>query len=206
MSNYWAKFEDINGDTYRFDTRIYLNGKDHPNESDICLGAIVAKNPGSAIGPVKHQNLQIIKLNGDKLLPTVRNIFIKSCQGADINIPENSYIQVLNLFYLCEKDLNIAVSKVKESNSYKSCSTEKKVFPFVWFLWGGDDKVLNMFKTRFDSIKTECPFYYDKLTKEIVSKNPAKEVNSFPKHTQGLRHGLITPYLTGMLCGKSYDE
>jgi len=206
MSNYWAKFENINENIYRFDTRIYLNDKCQASEDDICLGAVVAKNPGSAIGYVESQSQQAINLNGDKLLSTVRNIFIKSYQGVDISIPKNSYIQVLNLFYLCEKDLKVAISKIKVSSNQNLCSTEGRTFPFVWFLWGGNDKVLNVFKTRFNSIKTERPFYYDKLAKEVISKNPVKEINSFPKHTQGLRHDSITPYLTEMLCSCSYDN
>lgn len=49
MSYYWAKFKKIDDNIFRFDTRVYLNPTKSPGENDICIGAIVGKNPGSAI-------------------------------------------------------------------------------------------------------------------------------------------------------------
>ena len=55
------------------------------------------KNPGSARGAISNELVQI-DLQGDKLLPTVRNIFENAYKKCGKEIPENSYIQVLNLF------------------------------------------------------------------------------------------------------------
>lgn len=49
MSNYWAKFKKVDDDTFRFDTRIYLIKISEPSDDYICIGAVVGKNPGSAI-------------------------------------------------------------------------------------------------------------------------------------------------------------
>ena len=43
---YWAKFENIENNIHRFDTRVYLKQIQKPSNNDICLGAIVGKNPG----------------------------------------------------------------------------------------------------------------------------------------------------------------
>lgn len=39
----------IGDEIFRYDTRVYLNPIDFPRGDDICIGAIVGKNPGSAI-------------------------------------------------------------------------------------------------------------------------------------------------------------
>ena len=60
MNNFWARFEEIDGSIYRWDTRIYIKPVNDTQGSDICLGAIVGKNPGSAKGKV-NIGLQEIK-------------------------------------------------------------------------------------------------------------------------------------------------
>lgn len=196
MNNFWARFEEIDGSKYRYDTRVYIKPVDGIQDDDICLGAVVGKNPGSAKGKVSV-DLKEINLDGDKLLPSVRNIFIKSYKSANIELPSRAYIQVLNLFYLCEADLNLAIDEAKEKTINGICQTEKKVFPFVWFMWGGDDKFLNNYKNRFLSIKAAQYFYYnnheDKITKDIPTDK------SSAKHTQGLTHNLVIPHISSIL-------
>lgn len=80
-----------------FATRVYLIEINKPSDNDKCLGAIVGKNPGSARGAISNELIQI-DLQGDKLLPTVRNIFENAYKKCAKEILENSYIQVLNLF------------------------------------------------------------------------------------------------------------
>ena len=194
MSNFWARFEKINGRLFRYDTRIYLQPVNNIETSDICLCAVVGKNPGSAKGE-PSATLKEINLDGDKLLPTVRNIFLKAYQDADKELPERSYIQVLNLFYLCEADLNLAISQAENETTQETCQTENKLFPFVWFVWGGDDDRLNHFKMRFEFLKVIQPFYYDNGT--IVEKIP--EETSSARHTQGLKHDYVLSYISNML-------
>lgn len=196
MTNFWARFEEINGSTYRYDTRIYIKSVNDIRDDDVCLGAVVGKNPGSAKGEVSI-NLKEINLDGDKLLPTVRNIFIKSYKLANIKLPERAYIQVLNLFYLCEPNLNLAKDEAKEKTIKGICETENKNFPFVWFVWGGNDKFLNNYKNRFLFIKTNQAFYYDNGNGNITQNIPT-EISS-AKHTQGLTHDFVVPYISRVL-------
>lgn len=196
MTNFWARFEEVNGNIYRYDTRIYIKPVNDAREEDICLGAIVGKNPGSAKGKVSS-DLKEINLDGDKLLPTVRNIFIKAYKLANIELPERSYIQVLNLFYLCEPDLNLAIGEAKEKAIKGICQTENKNFPFVWFVWGGNDSFLNSYKKRFFSIKTNQPFYYNNSERQITQNIPTEI--STAKHTQGLTHNYVVPHISNVL-------
>jgi hypothetical protein len=196
MNNFWARFEEIDENIYRYDTRIYIKPVNNIQDSDICLGAVVGKNPGSAKGEV-CVDLKEINLDGDKLLPTVRNIFIKSYKLANIELPERAYIQVLNLFYLCEADLNLAINEAKDKTIKGICKTEKKKFPFVWFVWGGDDKFLNIYKNRFESINAGQFFYYDNQEGVIIQKIPTDK--SSAKHTQGLTHSYVVPHISNIL-------
>lgn len=165
-------------------------------DDDICLGAVVGKNPGSAKGKVSVK-LKEINLDGDKLLPTIRNIFIKSYNLANIKLPDRAYIQILNLFYLCEADLNLAISAAKEKTIKGICQTEKKNFPFVWFVWGGENKFFNMYKNRFKSIKASQFFYYDNQEGIITQEIPTDK--SAAKHTQGLTHSYVVPHISNIL-------
>ena len=93
MNSYWAKFEKINGRLYRFDTRIYLSEIESPSSSDVCVGAVVGKNPGSANPSISSKLIQPIDLNKDRLLPTVRNMVSKA-------LKDNGDDNVVNHFLL----------------------------------------------------------------------------------------------------------
>ncbi len=196
MTSFWARFEEINGSIYRYDTRIYINPVNDIRENDVCLGAVVGKNPGSAKGEVSI-DLKEINLDKDKLLPTVKNIFIKSYKLANIKLPERAYIQILNLFYLCEPDLNLAKDEAKEKIIKGICKTEKKDFPFVWFVWGGNDNFLNSYKNRFLTIKSHQFFYYDNEKGKVTQDIPTK--TSSARHTQGLTHDFVIPHISKVL-------
>lgn len=195
MGHYWAKFEEIDGHLFRLDTRVYLTAIDYPSYSDNCIGAIVGKNPGSA-KPSEYETGQLfteIKLDGDKLLPTVKNIIQKS-----INTTEGiQYIQVLNLFYLCNKDLYQAINSNKLFKNPVLCPSESKYFPWVWFVWGGSNFHLNNYKERFATLNSPKLFFYNKNQKEVIERLP--ENSDLAKHTQGLPHGEIIPYLKKIL-------
>lgn len=125
-SSFLAKFIKSEHGSFRYDTRIYLEPTDSPSDNDCCIGAVVGKNPGSAkSSDVALNGYDVIDLSGDKLLTTVRNIFLQYKQ----NIKSNEYIQVLNLFYLCNQNLNNAI-KEYDSISYDDliCTTEKNYF------------------------------------------------------------------------------
>lgn len=195
---YWAKFKKINGDTFRFDTRIYLDEIICPSDDDICIGGVVGKNPGSA-EPKDFNNcdLQEINLDGDQLLPNVRKIIEKAYKYADKPIKAISYVQVLNLMYITDKDLASAIRKNKNHDVTIICEKEKLHFPFLWYLWGNDDNKLNSFKKRYSDIKSDKHFYFHTQNKRIVESAPSLENSA--RHTQGLKHELVVPYISNLL-------
>lgn len=194
---FWAEFIEKGVNIFRFDTRIYINSVNSIEINDNCIGAIVGKNPGSAKSTSIDNGIQPINLDGDKLLPTVRNIIVKSYKESGINCPERGYIQVLNLFYLCNPNLDEALSELKKINCTYTCPTENLFFPWVWYVWGGASNALNPFKTRFSQLNSTNHFYYDKELYKVIDK-PASNY-SFAKHTQGLRHVLVVPYISDLI-------
>ena len=159
-SSFLAKFTKSEYGIFRYDTRIYLEPTNAPSDKDYCIGAIVGKNPGSAkSSDINLNGYDVIDLDRDKLLPTVRNIFLKYRQ----NIKSGEYIQVLNLFYLCDKNLDGAIKKYDTIlDNDLICKTEKKSFPFVWYVWGGSSSKLNKYKERFSDISTKKNFFFHK--------------------------------------------
>jgi len=194
MGHYWAKFEKHNGKLYRFDTRIYLESVDEISANDECIGAIVGKNPGSAIPKNEIYNLPSeIELNGDKLLPTVRNIF----KRGNPKLSGRKYIQVLNLFYLCNPSLEEAIKDYESGQVKYVCPTEKNSFPWIWFMWGGYNKKLTNKKQRFKEVNSLNLFYLDSRSKIVQTGLPADKICA--KHTQGMQHDLVLPFLRKML-------
>ncbi len=193
MSYYWARFEQSEGHLFRYDTRIYLTKINKPSEYDRCIGAVVGKNPGSAQpSDINNSSLQKIDIGRDQLLPNVRTIIEKAFLCSGKVIAHNSYIQVLNLMYICNKDLDEAIKKYKGLLNPKICETEGKFFPFIWYVWGPKHKDLDKLKHRFTKISTNAHFYYDNFSEKFTIQYPN---NNPARHTQGLRHDLVVPHM-----------
>lgn len=196
-NNYWANFIQEGNYIYRFDTRIYLNPVSNIENDHKCIGAIVGKNPGSAKSKSLNSGLKPINLDHDSLLPNVLSIVLKAYKEVSKKPLNNEYIQVLNLFYLCNPDLKKAINEHKDNNLNLFCPTEKLTFPWVWYVWGDFNKELNIFKERFDKINSKNHFYYYNKLSKVISKIPKD--NSFARHTQGLKHNFIYPYLATII-------
>jgi len=197
---YWAQFERKEEAMFRFDTRIYLQPIAKPSTKDVCIGAFIGKNPGSAqpTNP-KVSILQRIQLGNDKMLPTIRNIMIKAYNKAEKEIIPNSYIQVLNLFYLCDPLLNQARRRMQEfpPNHPIDCS-ENNDFPFVFYSWGGPNDGINCYKNRFiKNIRTNNHIWYDKNAEKTKTTKPSE--TDFVKHIQGLPHCKILPQIATII-------
>lgn len=197
MGYYWATFKRNNDNFYRYDTRIYFEPINQIEYNDICIGAVVGKNPGSALPVNLIENVPCeINLSNDKLLPTLKNIFAK----ANPSLGGRQYVQVLNLFYLCNPNLNDAIRDYKKNNDgpFKiSCHSENKNFKWLWFLWGGKNNQLTDMKSRFREVKTEKYFFLNNADKKIHEEFP--DNNICAKHTQGMSHDLVIPYLKEIL-------
>jgi hypothetical protein len=198
MSLYWAKYELRNNHLCRFDTRIYLKSILNPSDQDICLGAVVGKNPGSA-KPYDNNSsyIQKIQLENDQLLPNVKSILVKAYQRAKKPIPSNSYVQILNLFYICDRNLDQAIKNIDAHPNLPICRTEGRNFPFIWYVWGGDNTKLNFYKSRILNIKSDKHFYLDTNTKKVITVAP--RLSDSARHTQGLQHDLIVPYISTII-------
>lgn len=193
MSYFWAKFLSVGDKTFRMDTRIYLLGIDAPRNDDSCVGAIVGKNPGSAKPSMSSGELQPIELGGDKLLPTVRNVITKAYKTANTSVPERGYVQVLNLFYLCNPNLSQAIASIGSVVAPPLCKSEDGGFPWIWYVWGNESTDLNPHKERFSQIKANHHFFFDNRAKEVKDRPPRHD--EFAKHTQGLKHEYVVPYI-----------
>lgn len=191
---YYARFEPVAEQVFRFDTRIYL-GKHNTEEGGECVGAIVGKNPGSA-KPTQLGVLAPLNLAGDKMLPSVRNRFIAAYQKAGKSIPANAFVQVWNLFYLCNPNLGAACSEMSRSVNPTLCPSENKKPKITWFAWGGNDGYLNPFKQRFLADQGSG-FYYNHRSRMIVSRIPS--ITDFAKHPQGMPATPIVNHLAGLL-------
>lgn len=192
---YLARFEEIDGVLFRFDTRIYLHGYD-PEKNSNCVGAIVGKNPGSAI-PNALNELVPLELNGDKMLPTVRNRFIDGYKLANKEISLNSFVRVWNLFYICDPDLDSACQKAASYKELPICITENDGAPIVWYGWGGNDQRLNLFKERFIAKAWPQQFFYDHNNSCVNTHPPT--IESFAKHTQGMPSKPVNEHLANVL-------
>jgi hypothetical protein len=198
MSHYWAEFKRIDRHIFRFDTRVYLEDISIPKSGDICIGALVGKNPGSAkASKIGKQGLQPILLDGDKLLPTLRNVVKKAHEHKGKQPNPRSYIQVLNLFYLCNPVLSEAIKTINNCRNFMLCSSESKFFPWVWYVWGGESEKLSKYKMRFRHVNTNHNFFYDKNSGSVKNKVPS--IDDFAKHTQGLKHDYVVPYIAKLL-------
>ncbi|PGZ92214.1 hypothetical protein [Bacillus sp. AFS029533] len=198
MSLYWAKFEVKNNHLCRFNTRVYLKPILYPSDKDICIGAVVGKNPGSA-KPYDNNSpyFQKIQLENDKLMINVKSIFVKAFEKAKKPIPSNSYVQILNLFYICERNLKQAIKKIDVHTNMSICGTEEKYFPFIWYVWGSENKKLNFYKSRIYNIKSDEQFYLDTNTKKVITAAP--RLSDSARHTQGMKHDLIVPFISTIL-------
>lgn len=197
---YWARFEDINGETFRFNTRIYLQPIAKPSSTDVCIGAFIGKNPGSAqpTNP-KVLTLQRIQLDNDNMLPTIKSIMTKVYKVAGKKSKPNSYIQVLNLFYLCDPLIKQARRRIQGflPDPPIDCSENNK-FPFVFYTWGGPNDGINSYKNRFiKNIRTNNHIWFDYNANRTKLTKPSE--TDFVKHIQGLRHDNILHQIAAII-------
>lgn len=190
-----AKFQRINGNLFRFDTRIYLGSftKDSPSH---CIGAIIGKNPGSA-KPRTLDTLEPLQLDGDRMLPFVGNRFCAAFQQLGQTLPPNSFVRVWNLFYLCNANLKQAKSTFSTVPGEHFCPTESEEVPLSWFGWGGDDQKLNPFKARFLGRELRTPFFFNSRTRRVQATLPS--ATDPAQHTQGMPALPIETYLVEIL-------
>ena len=204
MSYYYAEFQTIVTDCFRWNTRVYLDPHVLTQPAGTCVGAVVAKNPGSATSG--GAGWQALTIGNDQMLPNVCRIFNKAyadpiyfSRSGTKGKPDDAYVQILNLFYLCDPNLHSAMTKIGAHTPPPTCASESTIFPLIWFAWGGPHGKLNAFESRFAGIKaTDYFFYHPKQPNpKVIACIPT--IGCFAKHPQGLAHANIVPHLASIL-------
>ncbi len=195
---YYAKFTKHEHHLFRLDTRIYLRANDSPQNGDLCLAAVIGKNPGSA-KPKKLDRLTDLSRGKDKLLPNLKNRFLAAYKEADVIIPNGAYVRVWNLLDLCDPTLADAIRAFQGIKKPMWWPTEGHIPPIVWFAWGPSSRKLDCYKKRFLNREYEFPFYSHMDTKVVVAEIPA--VESRVKHTQGMKALPVETHLAGLIAG-----
>lgn len=197
MANYWAQFKLVNNHLFRFDTRVYLSDVASCSYDDPIVGAIVAKNPGSSRpSDPTSANLQVVSLNGGRLLPTVRGVVAKSYLRARKTWPSRAYIQVFNLFYLCDMQAKRAL-RAQLLLTHLKCKNESKSTPWLWYAWGRMGNKVPDLAARFADLQSANRFYFDKETCEMHFGHPSDD--AFPKHPQGCRQDPIVEHISKLI-------
>jgi hypothetical protein len=129
--SYHGRFEIIDGNLFRFDTRIYFDARTRSEPDGTCVTAVIGKNPGSATAtPVG--SWAPLELSHDQLLPSLRNRFLAAYAAAKKKVPDGAYVRVWNLFYLCDANLNGACEKLRNCVN-ASNALLKKLKPHRFF-------------------------------------------------------------------------
>lgn len=165
----------------------------NPDAADPALGCIIGKNPGSAAPAGRGRGLLPITLDGDKFLPTVLSILRKAYARSGREPPENAYLQVLNLFYLCDRDLASAKRTLTATRKPQVCDRENLSYPWAWFAWGGPDPALDPLKARFANLAAQRRFFFDGRERRVIERLPLAQ--ELAKHTQGLPQAGLVHYL-----------
>lgn len=99
--------------------------------------------------------------------------------------------------YICDKTLKQAIDRIEDHKNPTICHSEEKDFPFVWYVWGDDDKKLNPYKKKIWCIKYGYTFFLHTKTEEVISRIPSE--NEPARHPQGMKHDLVISYISEML-------
>lgn len=197
MNPYWAEFKQIGEHLFRYDTRVYLNAVDRCMSSDPRIGAIVAKNPGSARpSDKKVSGIQPIDIGKDKLIPVASSFLWQAYAIANKQPPTRGYVQVFNLFYLCNKNAKEA-QKALAGLKTTNCPCERKEFPWLWYAWGDLGQKYPHLSKRFADVRAGERFYYDSRKGKLKYGHPGED--DFAKHTQLLRAEYVVPHLATLL-------
>ncbi|MGA3189442.1 MAG: hypothetical protein ABSF22_20245, partial [Bryobacteraceae bacterium] len=211
---YYAQFKPVDDHTFRLNTRIYLNVCNKPSEADKeCIAAVVLMNPGSARPQPGSERArwEPLILDRDSTLPTIYGLFWDAYAKTSKPIPKNAFIQVWNLFYLCDPKAGPAFTKFKKVLDPSWCGSEKECKPrLVWFAWGKCKstapsviKRFNCLKERFRLEAPEKSFYYGHRGSTDYEANSARIQHGVPSDKDFAKHPL---YIHDNDLGNGYGQ
>lgn len=123
----------------RYDTRLWFDTPPEALSSAVCVGAVVGLNPGSAGNGKGGYCLGSCDPTMDRVLTT----FEIAYELRKESVPLNSYVQMLNLFYLREVNSAIATDMRDQNiNCFQDNRdfAEDRTYPFLWLAWGQSAK------------------------------------------------------------------
>ncbi len=174
----------------RLNTRLWFS-EPSPNHRDLCLGAVVGLNPGSAASLSGETSGQC-DATMLRILSSIREAFRQRQRP----LPKNAYIQMLNCFYVKEKSAVLARS-LRSVTDLLTDPAEETVFPFLWFAWGAGVRASDA--SRFLT-RQEAAFWFD-AKGFLHSDSPAdcRDVRHPLARTKGLttkrRGNMIADFL-----------
>jgi hypothetical protein len=123
--------------------------------------------------------------------------FVEAYRLADTEIPRGAYVRVWNLVYICNKNLDVAISAFGGVRRPLVCPTENNAPPIVWYAWGPRHAKLQPLTARFLGQRVKHRFYYDGHHKTVVVGKPLP--TTWVKHTQGMPAPPIVEHLADRL-------
>lgn len=203
MVFYYARFLKENNHTIRTDTRIYF-GKEKPDSTEgNCIGIFFLKNPGSA-SPKIFDELCELEIKNDKTLPWIANTYLQVIPEVKLDINNNDYIRVLNLFTICEPDIDSAISLLQKYNCYLE-NFEYSKLPFLFIGWGNDERLNSLREKYLLKLKifNEVAFYveYFHLNRKInfILREGLPSNGMKVKHPIGLRQSIVVEKIKNIL-------
>lgn len=163
MDYYYAKFKSTNGILTREMTRIYFNPVTPSEKDENCIGVVIAKNPGAA-KPTELDIWTKLNLSNDKMLQFIYDAFNKAFTISNYELPNNAYIRILNLFPVCNVDVDTAYKdwqKIDTTITNENADSNLRASRFIYIGWG-NEPYLDKFRTNWIEIlnrySTKC-FY-----------------------------------------------
>jgi hypothetical protein len=192
MNPYYAKFRKRENVLTRELTRIYFKPVDPVESDNECIGVVIAKNPGAAI--YKQLNVWTeINLDNDNMLPILFNTFNETISKINYQPPKNAYIRILNLFPVCNVDVDIAYKdllKISDNIIIEDAESDLKVSRFIFIAWG-NEPYLDPFRTKWIEILkpySEKSFYFSYETNERYKYYPEDGV---PLCGMNVKHPIL---------------
>jgi hypothetical protein len=120
-------------------------------------------------------------------------------RGQGLAARKGDYIQVLNLFYICDSDLKSARQKFSSSKYREWPLPSAK---FTWLAWGQDPKTYKPYKPKLLPTPQilsglRRPFFYDPKQKRVVPGVP--RAPAYPVHLNARMHVQFPGYIPAVV-------
>lgn len=152
---------------YRIKTYLSLTEKKEEfiqslqNKKCKCMGVVIMLNPGSSEPEGVESTWrdgEIVKAKADDTMKQIERCVLEAYGD---NPPSEGYIEIFNLFNLCEPTSQEAIKKYKEDKNKQFMITTNLVekikdeTPWIWVAWGCDKGLQDRKKEEYEKIKNK---------------------------------------------------